>query len=113
MEIMWPALLRLSGEAELQVVHDALQWDSDPHLHAAHYLPSDALIDAEGRIYMLERTMEGRASPVFTGEHASLETVVAAIQAHAAQSGSCCAAKFSAATIREAIAAVEDSRCLR
>jgi hypothetical protein len=113
MEIVWPALLRLSGEAELQVVHDAMQWSSDPHLHGAHYLPSDTLIDAEGRVYALDCKTEGRVSPVFTGEKASLETVVTAVQAHAAQMGSCCVAKFSVSSIREAIDAVEDGRCLR
>lgn len=113
MEIVWPALLRLSGDAELQVVRDALQWESDPHLHAAHYLPADTLIDVEGHVYALDRKTEGRVSPVFTGEKVLLETVIAAVQAHAAQMGSCCVAKFSASTIGEAIAAVEDGRCLR
>lgn len=113
MEVVWPALLRLTGEAELLVVHDAHGWNSDPHLHAAHYLPSDMLLDAEGRLYTLERQADGRIHPAATGATASLEEVIATVQAHAAQMGACCVAKFSAATIREAIAAVEDGRCLR
>lgn len=113
MSIAWPALLRLTGEAELLVVHDQAQWDGDPHLHAAHYLPTDVLIDAEGAIHRLRRETHGPVALQSTGHSATLAEVIADVQAHAAQAGSCCVAKFSATTIREAIAAVEDGRCLR
>jgi hypothetical protein len=113
MSIAWPALLRLTGEAELLVVRDQAQWEADPHLHAAHYLPTDALMDAEGKIYSLQREAHGRVALQATGRIATLAEVIADVQAHAAQAGSCCVAKFSAATIHEAIAAVEDGRCLR
>lgn len=113
MGIAWPALLRLTGEAELLVVRDQAQWDGDPHLHAAHYLPTDVLIDAEGGIHGLRREAHGRVALQPTGHTVTLAEVVAAVQAHAAQAGSCCVAKFSAASIREAIMAVDDGRCLR
>ena len=113
MSVAWPALLRLTGEAELLVVHDRVQWESDPHLHAAHYLPTDVLIDAEGKIHGLQREPDGRVVPQITGKTAALAEVIADVQAHAAQAGSCCVAKFSAASIREAIMAVDDGRCLR
>jgi hypothetical protein len=113
MNVAWPALLRLTGEAELLVVHDQAQWEGDPHLQLAHYLPTDALIDADGKIHSLQREANGRVVPQPTRHTATLAEVITAVQAHAAQAGSCCVAKFSAASIREAIMAVEDGRCLR
>jgi hypothetical protein len=113
MSVAWPALLRLTGEAELLVVQDQAQWDGDPHLHAVHYLPTDVLIDAAGVIHGLRRETHGRIALQPTGQMVTLAQVIADVQAHAAQAGSCCVAKFSAASIREAIAAVEDGRCLR
>lgn len=112
MSIAWPALLRLSGEAELQVVQNQAEWDADPHLHAAHYLADDILIDAEGHIHALQPQTNRRVLPVATGEVASLQEVIAYVQAHSAQMGACCVAKFSASTIREAIASVTQRHCL-
>lgn len=113
MTIAWPALLRFTGAAELLVVHDQAQWDYDPHLHAAYYLPTDVLIDAEGKIYDLQCRARQRVVPHATGNTATLVEVIAAVQAHAAQAGFCCVAKFSAASIREAITAVADDSTYR
>jgi hypothetical protein len=94
-------------------VHDQSQWEGDSHLHLAHYLPTDALIDADGKIHSLQREANGRVVPQPTRHTVTLAEAITAVQAHAAQAGSCCVAKFSADSIREAIMAVEDGRCLR
>lgn len=111
MNIAWPALLRLTGDAELQVVLDQQDWNHDSHLHATHYLPTDVLIDAAGQIYGLQHREGHLVVPRPTGHAATLDEIVTAVQAHSAQAGSCCAVKFSANSIREAIAAIATPRC--
>lgn len=106
MSIAWPALLRLHGEAELTAFHDQAAWERE--MHTTHYLPEDALIDAEGNLYTIQSPS---ALPIATGQRISLAEVVALVQAHAAQRGDCCVAKFSAASIRDAIEAVSEELC--
>jgi predicted NAD/FAD-binding protein len=107
--ITWPAMLRLTGEAELAYLHDQADWDM--HAHGSHYLATDVLIDAAGAIYTLERGTDGNIRPQATGKSAALDEVVDAVRGHAAQLGSCCVAKFSASSIPEAIAAVRSFHC--
>jgi len=102
-------MLRLTGEAELAYLHDQADWDM--HAHGSHYLTSDYLIDASGAIYSLKRGAGGDVQLQATGKSATLDEVVNAVRAHAAQSGSCCVAKFSASSIPEAIAAVRSFHC--
>jgi hypothetical protein len=107
--ITWPAMLRLTGEAELAYLHDPADWER--HVHGSNYLATDVLIDASGAIYTLERGTDGNLRPQATEKSATLDEIVDAVRAHAAQMGSCCVAKFSATSIPEAIAAVRSFHC--
>lgn len=113
MDIAWPAFLHLTGDAELQVVHDRNMWEQDPHLHAAHYLPTDVLIDSAGNRYALKRLSGKQVTLETTGQAATLQEVIHLIRAHEEQQGSCCVAKFLAPSIRDAIAALDSRHCMR
>ncbi|CAG0949851.1 hypothetical protein MTYP_00128 [Methylophilaceae bacterium] len=104
--IHWPAVIHFTGHAELAYVGSQAQWDADGHLHASGYRPADRLIDSSGRIWSLGRG-HPHAIPQFSGETASLDTLIALVRAHAAQSGECCVAKLSAASVAEAIRMVK------
>lgn len=109
--IAWPALLRLHGEAELQVIHDQHEWDHTSHWHTSHYVPADVLIDSTGMLYDLQTRRLGRVIPAPTGAKATLEEILTAVQAHAAQMSACCAAKVAVSSIAQAIASVDAPRC--
>ena len=104
--ITWPAIIKYAGEAELAYVKDQAAWEADAHLHGFRYEKADMLIDVCGEIYSLSNVANGSVRPEPTGKFTQLEEVIELVRAHAAQQGSCCVAKFYAASIREAIGAV-------
>ncbi len=100
--IVWPAIVKYAGSDELAYVASEQDWTGDPHLSRYRYETGDKLIDSGGRVYRLPyrggRTIAKPAGEVTT------EAVVDLVRAHAAQTGSCCIAKFGAVTVAEAIA---------
>ena len=104
--IVWPAIIKYAGQAELAYVQDQAQWDADAHLHGSRYEKTDVLIDSNGEIYMLSNAVNGSVRPESTGKFTELEEVIEMVRAHASQMGSCCISKFSALSIREAVCAV-------
>ena len=104
--IAWPAIIKYSGDAELAFVDSQSAWDADRHLHGARYEKSDALIDSKGEIYALLNHAKSHVQPEPTGKFASLDEVLELVRAHAAQSGACCVAKFSASSVEEAVRSV-------
>jgi hypothetical protein len=104
--ITWPAIIKYSGDAELAYIGTQAEWDADAHLHGFRVEQTDVLIDSNGEIYALSTVVNGTVLPEPTGKLASLEQVVELVRAHASQLGSCCVAKFSASSVREALRSV-------
>ena len=104
--LVWPAIIKYAGQAELAYVKNQVEWDADAHLHGFRYEKADVLIDSNGEIYTLSNAVNGSVMPESTGKFAELEEVIEIVRAHAAQMGSCCVSKFSALSIREAVCAV-------
>lgn len=106
MTIAWPAVIHYAGQHELAYVRDAATWEADPHLHGCAYVDADRMIDSDGAIYSLRATADGRVLPQPTGKQLPVTEMIALIREHEAEMGTCCVAKFHAATIREAISAL-------
>lgn len=104
--IAWPAIIQYTVQAELVYIRNQAEWDADRHLHGFRHGKADILIDSDGAVYRLTDARNGSTMPESTGKTASLQQIIEMVRAHASQTGSCCVAKFSVASIREAIAAV-------
>jgi hypothetical protein len=104
--IIWPAIIKYTGVDELVYVENLSTWDADKHLSSFRYEATDKLIDSSGRVYALQNTVNGAVMPEPTGNSASLDEVIGMVRAHASQMGTCCTAKFFAASIQEAVDAV-------
>jgi len=104
--IHWPAIIQLTGEAELTYIANQSLWDQDMHLHAIHYEAADRLIDSDGVAYALTRKEGGKVTPERSDTTVALDTVIQLIRAHAAQIRLCCIAKISAGSFQEAISLV-------
>ncbi|MFA6179709.1 MAG: DUF4144 family protein [Candidatus Methylopumilus sp.] len=104
--IHWPAIIQLTGEAELTYIENQSLWDRDMHLQAINYEASDRLIDSYGVAYALSRKADGKVIPERSETIVALDTVIQLIRAHAAQIGLCCIAKISAGSFQEAISLV-------
>jgi hypothetical protein len=95
--ILWPAIIHHAGQAELIYIKDELQWLA--HVQAPqHFHAQDRLIDSTGHIYSL-----ANGNPKLTDRVVNLDELLNLIRAHAAEAGQCCVAKFSAASIPQAI----------
>lgn len=100
--ILWPAIIHHAGQAELIYIKDEPQWlahvQTPQHFHA-----QDRLIDSTGHAYSLTNGI-----PNFSGRTVALDELLNLIRAHAAEAGQCCVAKFSAASIPQAIRTLGD-----
>lgn len=97
--ILWPAIIHHAGQAELTYIKDESQWLA--HVQAPqHFHAQDRLVDSTGHAYSL-----ATGSPKLTGKTVNLDELLNLIRAHAAEAGQCCVAKFSAASIPQAIRA--------
>ncbi|HSH73942.1 MAG TPA: DUF4144 family protein [Methylophilaceae bacterium] len=105
--IHWPAIIHFSGDAELVFILNQSQWLEDQDLHSQHYHTADRLIDSDGNLYALTSRIDGKIVPVADGAQIALIALIDLIRAHASQDGQCCVSKFSADSIREAIAMME------
>jgi len=101
--IIWPAILKYDGEAELAFIADQAAWNNDADLHNASYVPDDMLIDSQGFIHSLASRQENLVTPEATARSLSLPEVIELIKAHLSELGSCCVSKFSAPSIQHAI----------
>ncbi|MCW9015143.1 MAG: DUF4144 domain-containing protein [Gammaproteobacteria bacterium] len=100
--INWPAIIKLSDDAELIYVSDQAEWDNDTELHCFVYDETDYLIDSSGHIFKLTNRTNNCAIPDSTDNTLQLTEILGLIKAHAAQQGSCCVAKLFAPTISDA-----------
>ena len=107
--IIWPAILKYDGDAELAFIADQAAWNNDPHLHNASYVADDMLIDSQGCIHSLANHLESQVTPQATAGSLSLQQVITLIKAHLSELGSCCVSKFYASSIQQAISIVGDS----
>jgi len=105
--VNWPAFIKHSNDAELIYVSDQTEWDNDTDLHYFEYDVSDYLLDSSGEIYSLTTRVDKYVKPQPRGQSSTLHDILGLIKAHAAQKGSCCAAKLYAPTISEAFKIVE------
>lgn len=105
--ILWPAVLKYDGDAELAFIGSQAEWETDAALHRFWFKATDVLIDSAGLCYSLSEQSSGLTIPK-PKDVISLDAIIDLVRAHASQSGACCVSKFSAASIREAILAVED-----
>lgn len=101
--INWPAVLQYRGDNELVFIAEQSQWDNDDELSGGRYDADDRLIDSTGRIF---RPSEKAAGFVSTEQVLSLDEVVELVRLHMSEAGLCCIAKFSAASIAEAVVMV-------
>lgn len=101
--IHWPAVLQYRGDNELVFIAAQSQWDNDPELSGDHYDADDRLIDLTGAVFKFSaRTSE----LTHTGQSVTLAELVELIRLHMSEVGLCCVAKFSVASIAEAIVMV-------
>lgn len=107
--IIWPAILKYDGEAELVFIADQAAWNNDADLHSASYVADDMIIDSQGFIHSLTNCKESLVTPETTGLSLSRQEVIELIKAHLSELGSCCVSKFYAPPIQQAIAIVGDS----
>lgn len=101
--VNWPACIKYTGDAELVCVSSQSEWDRDEDLHGHEYDESDCLVDSSGQVFSLNKKAGNHVEPAPSGEHMTLGEVLEVVRAHASQSGTCCVAKLSASSVREAI----------
>lgn len=104
--VNWPAIIKLSDEAELIYVRDQTQWYRE-ELHHVDFDETDHLIDSSGHIFTLLGRVNNCVNPEPAGKVMTLHEILGLIKAHAAQKGSCCVAKLYARTIKEAFKIAE------
>jgi hypothetical protein len=101
----WPILLQYAGQAELEYVADAVQWQRMATEHHMHFHRGDRVIDSEGNLYRpIEHADHIELQPL--GSRITLQETIALVQNHQADAGQCCVAKFSATSIGECISAL-------
>jgi len=100
--INWPAIIKHSDDPELTFISSQTEWDKDTDLHNVKYDEADYLVDASGKIYTLTTTQSLSLQPQETGGSKTLKEILGLAKAHAAQQGSCCVAKLSAPSIKDA-----------
>ena len=69
--IVWPAIIKYAGQAELAYVKNQVEWDADEHLHGFRYEKADVLIDSNGEIYTLSNAVNSSVMPESTGKSQS------------------------------------------
>ncbi len=100
--VHWPGIIKHSGDAELTIVSDQVEWDNNADLHSCNYDESDYLIDSSGCVFTLTTTEDNFVTPEPEGSSMTLHEILGLIKAHAALKGACCVAKLYAPTITEA-----------
>lgn len=103
--INWPAVLHYRGDNELVFIAGQSQWDNDAELSGGRYDPDDRLIDSTGRIFRFAVQEQG-ITLVHSEQSVSLDEFVELVRLHMSAVGLCCVAKFSAASIAEAVVMV-------
>lgn len=98
--VNWPAVLQYRGDNELVFIAGQSQWDGDTELSGGQYDVDDRLIDSTGRVFKLS---EGTSDFIAVEQELFLDEVVDLVRLHMSEVGLCCVAKFSAASIAEAI----------
>lgn len=105
--MLWPAFIQFHGDDELHFIGSQHAWEQDTQLSQAPFHPDDRLVDAEGRLFSLQRDVEGHVSCAPINGRLSLDEVLQLVRRHAAQDGACCVAKLSADSIADAIAMLQ------
>ena len=105
--INWPAIIKLSDEAELLYVSSQAEWGSDAGLHSFNYDESDSLIDTTGQTFTLTKRLNNIVQPELTMDTKQLKEILGLVKGHASQMGSCCVSKLYAPSISEAFKIVK------
>lgn len=106
--VVWPAVIKFSGDDELTFVRDLDDLNTHPELLDIRWSPGDLLIDAAGKVFTLHGRTERHQRPEACSQSVSLEYMVDLIRRHAANRGDCCISKIVASNTREALALVRD-----
>lgn len=105
--LIWPAIIKYPGDAELLYVNSQVEWNSDAGLHSFNYDETDYLIDSAGNTFALTQRVGNMVQPESLNKNMPLDEILGLIKAHAAQTGACCIAKLYAPSISEAFKMVK------
>lgn len=104
--VSWPAIIKYHRDDELTYIASEAQWARDPDLSEFTYEENDALIDHNGRVYMLNKTINDVVQPLATQNIVTLHQLTRLVQRHAAVKGECCIEKIGFKNIADGIALV-------
>lgn len=108
MSILWPVVIKYSGEDELLFVKDELSWSSDVDLCAYVYDASDVLVDAKGALYALNYEVETRQTLIEAQQKiVSINQFEAWVKSHLALLNQCCSSKLTLASIADGLTLIE------
>lgn len=104
--IIWPVIVKYSGDPELLYVANSDEWLSDSALHALGYEPGDMLIDSQGQQFLLASSVNGKLIEEAIGL-ISVDEMLCLVKTHWQSQGVCCVAKTTFTTIAEMINALK------
>jgi hypothetical protein len=108
MSIVWPVIIKYSGEDELLFVKDELTWLADTDLCAYVYDASDVLVDANGALYTLRYEVETRQTLIEAQQKiVSINQFEAWVKSYLALLNQCCSSKLTLASIADGVALIE------
>lgn len=105
--LIWPAIIKYPGDAELFYIDSQAQWNSDAGLHSLNYDETDYLIDSAGNTFTLTQRIDNVVQPEYLNESMPLDEILSLVKAHASQTGACCVAKLYAPSISDAFKMVK------
>ena len=107
--IIWPAIIKYSGQHELFYISDELDWNSNCNLQRSSFGLGDLLIDSDGMSYDLTDVRE--ISLLCSTGSLNLGELTELVRYHASELGHCCVSKLgfsSIATALEGVASFEE-----
>jgi hypothetical protein len=108
MSIVWPVVIKYSGEDELLFVKDELTWLADTDLCAYVYDVSDVLVDANGALYALHYEVETRQTLIEAQQKiVSINQFEAWVKSYLALLNQCCSSKLTLTSIADGFALIE------
>lgn len=102
--IIWPAIIKYSGDNELFYVSDQLAWESNEDLQSYRFEVGDLLIDTHGVSYSLFDNSQ--ISQLCPSGCVNLNELTELIRQHASELGNCCTSKLGFPSIAVAIKCV-------
>lgn len=107
--IIWPAIIKYSGQHELFYISDEIAWNLNCDLRCSSFGLGDLLIDSDGVSYDLTDVRE--ISLLRSNGSLNLGELTELVRYHASELGHCCVSKLgfpSIATALESVASFEE-----